>query len=643
MKKTFSKLKLIEEILREKYLLTKNEDYNYHIPTLWLCRNARKPEKKIVKVHPYKFFLDAVKCINKIQPTRTESSKNGEWTKNAVIYNLFVRVGTAFNHSRNGRLDLPVNEEGFRETGSFMKAIALLPYIKSLGVNTIHLLPITSIGVDGNKGSLGSPYAIKNPYELDQNLSEPNLGVGSEIEFAAFVEAAHKLKMRVVVEFVFRTSAKDANWIREHPEWYYWIRDDVEDRQVGSNDESKYGPPIFTQHELEKIFSSVSEGNFDNLVPPHKIYRDMFTNPPAKDTVRKEGTRLIGVLEDGTRVRIPGAFADWPPNDVQPPWGDVTYLKLYDHPNFNYIAYNTVRMYDANLAKKENINQPLWDKIVGIIPHYQRTFDIDGVMIDMGHALPMELKQKMIKVARDINPDFAFWDENFSVSEKSVKEGYNAVIGSAWAVEHNPAAIKKMLYNFSADGYPIPFFATPESHNTPRAAVRFNTVKFSKYTWVINNFIPAIPFIHNGFEIGETFPINTGLDFKVEELYLYPSNKLPLFSEYAFNWESQNEFISHIKRISRLREKHKKTILNDSPKSFIFHHVANENIIVFERKNRNRLIVIANGTNKNQSLEINLSTNKKVIKNLLDDKLLELNKGALTKKLKPFECLVVFI
>ena len=56
--------------------------------------------------------------------------------------------------------------------------------------------------------------------------------------------------------------------------------------------------------------------------------------------------RWVGVLDDGTRVRIPGAFADWPPDDNQPPWTDVTYLRMYDHPDFNYMAYNTIRMYD---------------------------------------------------------------------------------------------------------------------------------------------------------------------------------------------------------------------------------------------------------------------------------------------------------
>ena len=115
--------------------------------------------------------------------------------------------------------------------------------------------------------------------------------------------------------------------------------------------------------------------------------------------MKKENGRYIGLSDGGKRVRIPGAFADWPPDDNQPPWNDVTYLRMYTHPDFNYIGYNTIRMYDARLARPEHVNRPLWDRIVGIIPYYQREFNIDGVMIDMGHALPMALKAEMVKKA----------------------------------------------------------------------------------------------------------------------------------------------------------------------------------------------------------------------------------------------------
>ncbi len=633
-------LELIKEIVDEKHYLTKREDINYFIPSIWLSYKKIKSQK-LVKINPYKYFLDSINYILQSKSEKISETKHGEWSRSAVIYNLFVRTGCAFNHSQNGKLDLPVNSDGFRETGTFLKAICYLPYIKSLGINTVHLLPITSIGTDGNKGTLGSPYAIKNPYEIDPNLAEPAIGVGPEIEFKAFVEAAHKLGIRVVLEFVFRTMAKDGDWIKDHPEWFYWIKENIEDREPGSVDETKYGTPVFSHDELKQIFYSVGNNVFDGLIPPHEPYKNMFTVPPKKDSIYHLDGRYIGILENGQRVRIPGAFADWPPNDSQPPWGDVTYLKLYDHPDFNYISYNTIRMYDNALAQPDNANKPLWEKIIGIIQHYQRSFGINGVMIDMGHALPRELKQKMIHKARELDHDFAFWDENFSVTSKSVEEGYNAVIGYCWVDQHDPVKMKKIIHKFSDDGFPLSFFATPESHNTPRAAARFSDIAYSKYALVINSLIPAIPFMHNGFEIGEKHPINTGLGFTHEELQIFPSHALPLFSHYAFDWCNRNEFILFIQKIFKFRKKHQKLITDTNPKTTVYYHAPNPDLIIFERRKNKRLFCIANGGSVNShQAEIDLNTKKLTATNLINDESIALSKGKLIYNIKPFECML---
>jgi hypothetical protein len=600
------------------------KDTTYFIPRLWSESIGKKSNQKLVKVNPIQYFLEAVHFIEQTPKQKISTPKSYNWTRDAVIYNIFIRTTCAFDHNQNGKLDLPVNTDGWRETGTFLKAIALLPYIKSLGANTIHFLPITSIGTDGNKGTLGSLYAIKNPYELDPNQSEPNLGVGVEEEFKALVEAAHHLGIRVVVEFVFRTSARDGDWVKEHPEWFYWIKESVEDRKPHDHDAHHYGAPIFTHDELQRIKHAVEEKRFDQLIPPHEVYREMFTTPPKKNSIMKENGKYIGVLGDGTRVRIPGAFADWPPDDNQPPWGDVTYLKMYDHPDFNYIAYNTIRMYDAHLAKPEHINKPLWDKIAGIIPHYQKSFGIDGVMIDMGHALPMELKLEIIRRAREIDPDFAFWDENFSVTEKSVQEGYNAVIGYCWSDQHHPEKFKRLVHRFATEGYPVLFFATPESHNTPRAAARDGGGKYSTYAWAINNFLPAIPFIHSGFELSETYPINTGLDFTKEELKKYPSDKLPLFSEYAYDWTNDNEFTEWVKIISQIRGKHHEIITNNDRNSFHWVETHHHHGIAFIRSSSitsQRLLVAANSDMHNEiHLSLHIDTLHPKIKDLLSEK-----------------------
>lgn len=569
----------------------------YAVPSLWDPDAHGESRHGPVAVNPHDFFLNALRYIERQPRCELASGAAGEWTRRAVIYNMFVRSTSAFDHNGNGKLDLPVNNDGWRETGTFLKAIALLPFVKSLGANVIHLLPITSIGSDGNKGTLGSPYAIRNPYELDKNLAEPNLGMSVDHEFRAFVDAAHHLGLRVVVEFVFRTVSKDGDWVKKHPGWFYWIRESVKDRPAGVADESRYGPPLFTEEELRSIVKAVEKGKFTDLTPPHRIHRDLFTEPPPQDSIKLRNGRYIGVIGGKTAVRIPGAFSDWPPDDSQPPWGDVTFLKMYDHPDFNYIAYNTIRMYDERLARDEHVNKGLWQKVAEIIPYYQKTFRIDGVMIDMGHALPIQLKKEMIRRARSINPDFAFWDENFSVEEQSLREGYNAVIGYQWSDQHEPEKFKNLLRRFSTGEYPLPFFATPESHNTPRAVTREGGIAYSKYAWAMSNVIPAIPFIHSGFELGECCPINTGLGFTRQDLAKYPSQTLPLFSEHAYDWLNKNEITGWIRTFSDLRRKYVDLITDPSPESFTWINIDNFHVMSFLRSSsrvKHKLLVVAN-------------------------------------------------
>jgi glycosidase len=635
---TITHLRNLQEAIRTKKGPASGK---YYIPALWFFDQSSTHNDTKINVDPVNYYSETIRYILNQKAVKITHGAGGSWTNRAVIYNMFVRSSTAFDHNQNGKLDLPHNRDGWRETGTFLKAIALLPYIRSLGVNTIHLLPITSIGSDGNKGSLGSPYAIKNPYELDPNLSEPNVGVGVEEEFKAFVEGAHHLGMRVVVEFVFRTSAKDGDWVKEHPEWVYWIRNAVQDRSPGSHDESKYGSPVFTHDELEKIKASAKLHDLNNLIPPHDVYRKMFTQPPTSETIKKRNGRYIGRLQDGTEVRIPGAFADWPPDDSQPPWGDVTYLKMYDHPDFNYIAYNTIRMYDSRLAESKYVNKPLWKAIAGIIPHYQKSFHINGVMIDMGHALPMELKHEMVRHAREIDPDFAFWDENFSVLKQSVEEGYNAVIGYQWSDQHHPHKFKAMLQRFGSEGFPISFFATAESHNTPRAAARKGGVRYSKYAWAMSNFLPAIPFIHSGFEVGEKLPVNTGLDFTADDLKKYPSESLPLFSEGAYDWENPESFIDWIRKVANVRRRFEPLVIDSNPPTFQVLNAGNEHLLAFRRHNDKEklsLLIVANSDmEKEHRFSCPVSETSQNLTDLLSDDVFIVHNSHISGALSPGE------
>ena len=145
-----SKLQLLEQKL--KNLRTKKFDKPYFVPSLWSdnppVKNNRKHEVK-----PASFFLDRIKKIYELSDIQKIVIPDKDWTKHAVIYNMFVRYATAYDHDNNGKVDIETGENFFRETGTFLKAIALLPYLHSLGINTVYMLPITSIGLDGRKGN----------------------------------------------------------------------------------------------------------------------------------------------------------------------------------------------------------------------------------------------------------------------------------------------------------------------------------------------------------------------------------------------------------------------------------------------------------------------------------------------------------
>jgi starch synthase (maltosyl-transferring) len=558
---------------------------HYRVPGLWVDPYGPSDEQAVV---PEAFYLERLAAIL-AQPAETpihDGAVPGEWSRYAVAYNLFVRSGAAWDHDGDGVLALAASASGWRETGTFLKAIVLLPFIKSLGCNTVHLLPITAVGRDGHKGTLGSPFAIRDPYMLEPALAEPALATGpvpagftseADWQFAAFVEAAHHLGLRVVVEFVFRTAAKDAAWAGEHPEWFYWIREEVPDRLPGELREDTYGAPLFAVDELAAIMAQVGTGDFTNLLPPHPVYCNMFLPPPQPGDVAFVDGRWLGHTVDPATgetalARIPGAFSDWTPDSDQPPWTDVTYLRLYNHPDFNYIAYNTVRMYETSLARPEHAVEPLWARITEVIPYHQQTFGIDGVMIDMGHALPAPLKHRLIARARALDPDFALWAEDFRLSPQIRAEGYNVVVGPFMQAIREPGRFRQWLAELAATGVPVPFMATAENHNVPRAVTWPGGLVYSRYAATMAAFLPAIPYVHGGFELADGRPINTGFDFALAELAQLPAEVLPLFSAGAYAWTRTPNVVDALRRALAVRARYTQLVIDPRPESF---HVTN--------------------------------------------------------------------
>lgn len=126
-------------------------------------------------------------------PQSLYTVKQPEWSSHAVIYQ--------------------VNTRQFSTSGDFKGVIAGLSHIKALGADIVWLMPIHPIGDKHRKGELGSPYAVKDYFAINPEF-------GNEDDLKALVEEAHKLSLKVIIDWVPNHSAWDNPLVESHPHWY---------------------------------------------------------------------------------------------------------------------------------------------------------------------------------------------------------------------------------------------------------------------------------------------------------------------------------------------------------------------------------------------------------------------------------------
>ena len=126
--------------------------------------------------------------------------------RNQVMYSVFVR-----NYSPEGTF------EGLRRD---------LKRIRALGVDVIWLMPIHPVGEACRKGSLGSPYAVR-----DYRAVNPEFGALED--FVSLCEDIHDLGMKVIIDVVYNHTAPDSVLARTHPEWFYHRPDGSFGNRVG--------------------------------------------------------------------------------------------------------------------------------------------------------------------------------------------------------------------------------------------------------------------------------------------------------------------------------------------------------------------------------------------------------------------------
>ncbi len=214
--------------------------------------------------------------------------KHPDWSRNATIYQI--------------------NTRQFTEEGSFRAAAEQLPRLRDLGADIIWLMPVHPIGERHRKGSLGSPYSVKDYYSVN-----PEFGTAADLK--AFVARAHALGLHVILDWVANHTAWDNNLVDEHPEWYsrtwdgnfrptpWWDWDDIIDLD--------YSQPAVREYMTNALLHWVREFDVDG----YRCDVAGFVPTDFWETARAELDKVKPVF----------MLAEWESKDLHAAAFDMTY------------------------------------------------------------------------------------------------------------------------------------------------------------------------------------------------------------------------------------------------------------------------------------------------------------------------------
>ncbi|HEY0459714.1 MAG TPA: alpha-amylase family glycosyl hydrolase, partial [Pyrinomonadaceae bacterium] len=137
------------------------------------------------------FWLLLASCsvfVNAQQTPARDFSKetarvSPDWVKDAVIYEIF--------------------ERNYSQKGDFNSITADLDRLKNLGVTVLWLMPVHPVGRIKAKGTIGSPYAVRDYYAIN-----PDYGTAADLK--RLISESHKRGLKVIIDIVANHTAWDS-------------------------------------------------------------------------------------------------------------------------------------------------------------------------------------------------------------------------------------------------------------------------------------------------------------------------------------------------------------------------------------------------------------------------------------------------
>jgi len=124
--------------------------------------------------------------------SRESARTTRDWVRDGVIYEIFPRA--------------------FSPEGNFNGITAQLDRLKDLGVTILWLMPIHQTGQEKKKGSIGSPYAVRDYYSINPDY-------GTKEDLRRLVTETHRRGMKLIIDIVANHTSWD-NVLMKSPDFY---------------------------------------------------------------------------------------------------------------------------------------------------------------------------------------------------------------------------------------------------------------------------------------------------------------------------------------------------------------------------------------------------------------------------------------
>lgn len=315
-----------------------------------------------------------------------QSSGKTDKRGKVVIYQMLPRLfgnkvsTNKFNGSKEGN-----------GTGKFNDiTVPALQSLKELGISHVWYTGIlehatmttySDMGIKADdpdvvKGRAGSPYAIKDYYDVDPDLA---VDVTNRMaEFESLVQRTHKQGLKVIIDFIPNHVARGYN---------------SDAKPAGVED-------LGFRDDKTKAFSATNDFYY---IPGKSLIL-----PPE---VNAGGSGFTSPLKDGQFDEVPAKATGNNVFSEKPGIND-----WFETVKLNYGLDPGAKSQEPGLKTPINRQTPVWNKMRDILVFWAKK-DIDGFRCDVAEMVPVEFWNWVIPQVKKVKPDIIFLAEAYDASK----------------------------------------------------------------------------------------------------------------------------------------------------------------------------------------------------------------------------------